>query len=263
LDLEQILENCKASLLSTACPDGIARLPFCASTEEASKARTIYLEAQHHSSLSALWKSNEREGGGEKESKAWIVYTFEPFVQELEGKFDATMRKSDELFSQAIEGNFDSAKNRRGVIVEKLSSFKSEAALVRLLEDFWQKEEQEGEKEGIDMGGRGEAASSAAFLVLQCDVVNDCQHLLSVKTLISRYRANYLKSLDESSKPKSVCLLLHTRRERELTKLLGTSFCSTFLCGWEQVTVDTIFPTSLSLGTIVGKTSSGSYSIPN
>ncbi|CAG8488111.1 5420_t:CDS:10 [Diversispora eburnea] len=101
--------------------------------------------------------------------------------------------------------------------VDKLSTFKTESQLQNRVKHFWLESENQ-------------------MLILQCDVntVNSgCIKL--AKFIIEQFRNEFLMKKNDNHQPKHACIILHIHREQENTL---ASF--NFMCGWEQVTIETL-----------------------
>ncbi|CAG8777863.1 12496_t:CDS:2, partial [Cetraspora pellucida] len=109
--------------------------------------------------------------------------------------------------------------------VDKLSTFKTEAQLQNRIKRFWEE-------------------SDELMLVLQCDVttVNDgCIKL--AKFIIEQFQNEFLRK--NPNKTKYVCIILHIQRDQNYMSSFN------FMCGWKQVTIETLTQQEKHLSTIL------------
>ncbi|RIB04310.1 hypothetical protein C2G38_2222712 [Gigaspora rosea] len=117
--------------------------------------------------------------------------------------------------------------------VDKLSTFKTESQLQNRVKEFW-------------------LESTNEMLILQCDVtVVNAGCVKLAKFLIEQFKNEYLMKRDKrpdlTLKTKHACIILHIHREQE------NSSSFNFMCGWDQVTIETLAEQEKSLSELMGK----------
>ncbi|CAG8495754.1 6945_t:CDS:10, partial [Scutellospora calospora] len=118
--------------------------------------------------------------------------------------------------------------------VDKLSTFKTESQLQNRIKDFW-------------------LESTDEMLIIQCDVtVVNAGCIKLAKFIIEQFKNEYLVKREKRPelpwKTKHVCILMHIHREQE------NSFASfNFMCGWDQVTIETLAKQEKSLSELMNK----------
>ncbi|RHZ83844.1 hypothetical protein Glove_87g84 [Diversispora epigaea] len=112
------------------------------------------------------------------------------------------------------------------VQVDKLSTFKTEAQLQNRVKHFW-------------------LESNNQMLVLQCDMTTKNSGCIKLaKFIIEQYRNEFLQIKTTKMLAKHACIILHRKQE---TKFLSFNF----MCGWRQVTIETLAPQEKSLSSLL------------
>ena len=132
----------------------------------------------------------------------------------------------------AIASSLDGFCN---VQIEKLSIIKSEHHLSSRLRYFW-------------------SQSEAEMLILQCLTSVDSTHMLLAKCKIDHYRQEYLRSAVTGGIRKHTCIIVHIDHNDVKEECNDYHWQFNFLCGWKQVTLDPLEPTSPSLPELLGET---------
>ncbi|GBB96188.1 hypothetical protein RclHR1_00270034 [Rhizophagus clarus] len=200
---DEIIEKCKECLIAVATSDGVIRAERSAlERDEINRWKHVYFHQQHHDSLYDYFVAlfNQEKSLAEPSGNLVIVNTFSNI-------------------------NTDINSCLRGLLncqVDKLSTFKTEAQLTNRVKHFW-------------------LESADHMLILQCDVTTinaGCVKL--AKYIIEQYQNEFItkkeKSQIEQKIPmKHACIILHIHRDQEFTPV---SF--NFMCGWKQVTIETL-----------------------
>ncbi|CAG8702997.1 17315_t:CDS:2, partial [Racocetra persica] len=118
--------------------------------------------------------------------------------------------------------------------VDKLSTFKTESQLQNRIKDFW-------------------LESTDEMLILQCDVtVVNAGCIKLAKFLIEQLKNEYLMKQEKRPeltwKTKHACIIMHIHREQE-----NSSASFNFMCGWDQVTIETLAEQEKSLSELMDK----------
>ncbi|CAG8490949.1 4682_t:CDS:10 [Ambispora gerdemannii] len=110
--------------------------------------------------------------------------------------------------------------------IEKLSTFKTEAQLQNRIKHFW-------------------LESDSQLLILQCNVsVSKTRCIKLAKFIIEQLRSEYLARHQQPNK--HACIILHTQRKNEINS------CSfSFMCGWEQITIELLTPQENTLSNLL------------
>ncbi|CAG8518032.1 9622_t:CDS:10, partial [Cetraspora pellucida] len=118
--------------------------------------------------------------------------------------------------------------------VDKLSTFKTESQLQNRIKDFW-------------------LESTDEMLILQCDItVVNAGCIKLAKFLIEQFKNEYLMKREKRPelawKTKHACIIMHIHREQE-----NSSASFNFMCGWDQVTIETLAKQEKSLSEFMDK----------
>ncbi|CAG8813852.1 12063_t:CDS:2, partial [Gigaspora margarita] len=109
--------------------------------------------------------------------------------------------------------------------VDKLSTFKTEAQLQNRIKRFWEESEDQ-------------------MLILQCDVTTvNAGCIKLAKFIIEQFQNEFLRKNPDHIK--YVCITLHIQREQNYMSSFN------FMCGWKQVTIETLTPQEKNLSTIL------------
>ncbi|CAG8493234.1 1592_t:CDS:10 [Gigaspora margarita] len=104
--------------------------------------------------------------------------------------------------------------------VDKLSTFKSEAQFQSRIRHFWLESEDE-------------------VLILQCDVVSVNPGCIKfAKFVIEQYRNEFMMGNKSDNPIKHTCIILHLKRQH----VTSTVSPFNFMCGWDQITIETLDP---------------------
>ncbi|CAG8824246.1 16106_t:CDS:1, partial [Racocetra persica] len=109
--------------------------------------------------------------------------------------------------------------------VDKLSTFKTEAQLQNRIKRFWEE-------------------SNEQMLVLQCDVTTvNAGCIKLAKFIIEQFQDEFLRK--NPNQTKYVCIILHIQRDQNYMSSFN------FMCGWKQVTIETLTSQEKHLSTIL------------
>ncbi|CAG8653071.1 1680_t:CDS:2, partial [Acaulospora morrowiae] len=212
---EEILETCKESLISIASTDGIIRATKSAmNKEESLRWKRIYFSSNE-------FKNQHHDN---------LMNCFNGMLN----SHNSHMVNSDPLliivntFSNINTNIKRCLETVLSVQVEKISTFRTEIQLQNRIKHFW-----------LD--------SHDQMLVLQCEVATvNSRCIRLAKFIIEQYRDEFLRIRKVGTPSKHACIILHIHRgEKE-------NFISfSFICGWKQVTVETLEPQGKHLLTIL------------
>ncbi|CAG8448567.1 1498_t:CDS:10 [Acaulospora colombiana] len=210
-----IINKCKEKLIAIASSDGIIRAERSSlSQEEKLYWKNFYFKVQHHDCIS------------------------DHFHALLD---DPMVAKNNPDGLQVIINTFSNIntdikaclENVISCQVDKLSTFKTESQLQNRVKHFW-------------------LESAHQMLVLQCDVTTvNAGCIKLAKFIIEQFRNEFLMKRKQRSEAnlqaKHCCIILHVHREQENSL---ASF--NFMCGWDQVTIETLVPQEKSLSMLLG-----------
>ncbi|CAG8807146.1 12470_t:CDS:2, partial [Gigaspora margarita] len=109
--------------------------------------------------------------------------------------------------------------------VDKLSTFKTEAQLQNRIKRFWEESEDQ-------------------MLILQCDVTTvNAGCIKLAKFIIEQFQNEFSRKNPDHIK--YVCIILHIQREQNYMSSFN------FMCGWKQVTIETLTSQEKNLSTIL------------
>ncbi|CAG8842405.1 3112_t:CDS:1, partial [Racocetra persica] len=109
--------------------------------------------------------------------------------------------------------------------VDKLSMFKTEDQLKNRIKRFWEE-------------------SNELMLILQCDInIVHAGCIRSAKFIIEQFQNEFSKKNPDNTK--YVCIILHIQRNQNYMSLFN------FMCGWKQVTIESLTPQEKHLSTIL------------
>ncbi|CAG8435114.1 11795_t:CDS:10, partial [Scutellospora calospora] len=109
--------------------------------------------------------------------------------------------------------------------VDKLSTFKTEAQLQNRIKRFWEE-------------------SNEQMLILQCDVTTvNAGCIKLAKFIIEQFQNEFMRKNPKN--PKYVCIILHIQRDQKYMSSFN------FMCGWKQVTIETLTQQERNLSTIL------------
>ncbi|KAF0511314.1 e3 ubiquitin-protein ligase [Gigaspora margarita] len=109
--------------------------------------------------------------------------------------------------------------------VDKLSTFKTEAQLQNRIKRFWEE-------------------SDDQMLILQCDVTTvNAGCIKLAKFIIEQFQNEFSRKNPDYIK--YVCIILHIQREQYYMSSFN------FMCGWKQVTIETLMPQEKNFSTIL------------
>ncbi|RIA84473.1 hypothetical protein C1645_742305 [Glomus cerebriforme] len=225
---DEILFKCKEKLIKIASSDGMIRAERSSlNLDEVKKWKNIYFNEQHHDNLvdHIQYCLSENEDYNEGfEGLQIIINTFSNINTDIKS------RLQDVTSCQ----------------IDKLSTFKTESQFQNRIKYFWNESQDD-------------------MLILQCDVTTiNAGCIKLAKFLIEQYRNEYLQkkklqsqlqedgeswTLNQPQKDfsiKHVCIILHIHREQENSL---ASF--NFMCGWDQVTIETLLPQEKKLSLLL------------
>ncbi|CAG8454752.1 3616_t:CDS:10 [Acaulospora morrowiae] len=209
----EILTKCKESLINIASSDGIVRAEKSElSLDEVRHWTNVYFKVQHHDHLADYFE-------------------------------DLLTNENLELYPdghQVIINTFSNINTDvklclKGLIecqVIKLSTFKTEAQFQNQVKNFW-------------------FESPNRMLILQCDITTmNAGCIKLAKFIIEQTRNEYLmKNKSETTgdfTTKHACIILHVHRDHKTTL---SAF--NFMCGWRQVTIETLIPQEKRLSALL------------
>ncbi|KAG9292714.1 hypothetical protein G9A89_008302 [Geosiphon pyriformis] len=216
MDEDSIITKCKESLIMIASSDGIIRSEKSAlastNRNEIVFWKEFYFGNRYHDDVLAYFKT-------------FFESTRTDTIPESHQVIINTFSNINTDIKLILEG-FISCQ------IDKLSTFKTEAKLQNRIKRFWLESKDE-------------------LLILQCDlstVNSGCIKL--AKFLIEQFRGEYLMRLDQQEEnqvpSKHACIILHIHRGNE-----DNSGFFNFMCGWNQVTIETLTPTDKPLSTLL------------
>ncbi|KAF0517032.1 e3 ubiquitin-protein ligase [Gigaspora margarita] len=104
--------------------------------------------------------------------------------------------------------------------VEKLSTFKSEAHFQSRIRHFWLESKDES-------------------LILQCDIATVKSGCIKfAKFTIEQYRNEFIMTNNSEKQIKHAYIIIHLKREH----IASTESLFNFMCGWDQITIETLEP---------------------
>ncbi|PKK80816.1 hypothetical protein RhiirC2_723487 [Rhizophagus irregularis] len=233
---DEILFKCKEKLVKIASSDGMIRAERSnLNLEEVKQWKNIYFNEQHHDNLTDhiqyCLSDNENYNEG-FEGLQIIINTFSNINTDIKSRLQ---------YITSCQ-------------IDKLSTFKTESQFQNRIKYFWNE-------------------SQDKMLILQCDVTTiNAGCIKLAKFLIEQYRNEYLQKRrlqsqlqqdteqsiswslknSQSKQPqkdlpiKHVCIILHIHREQENSL---ASF--NFMCGWDQVTIETLLPQEKDLSLLL------------
>ena len=225
-DTDTIVDACKTYLMMVACPDAVFRSTRSALQKnlpmEVEKLYELYFKFPLHSGIrSFLWSyigsansSMELQFDTFKSGFKFIIYTNESIHTDVGPSLESLCKTQE----------------------EKLTQIKSEGQLSSCLGKFWFESEER-------------------LLLLHCQPSLDSAKMLHARCLIDQFRSEFLSKEDRKFKSKHVCLIVHVERcgTRSMMKQEEWSWQFNFLCGWNQVTLDTLSETRPFLDDLIGK----------
>ncbi|CAG8439539.1 3367_t:CDS:10 [Acaulospora colombiana] len=210
---EAILATCKESLVSIASADGIIRATKSAmDTEESLRWKNVYFKSYA-----------SRKQYHDHLADYFVNLFLSQSIDDLESLLVIVNTFSN--INTDVKGCLEKVMR---VQVDKLSTFKTEAQLQNRVKHFW-------------------LESNDQMLVLQCDVTTANAGCIKLaKFIIEQYRNEFMRIRKEDTDAKHACIILHIHREQE------TQFLSfNFMCGWSQVTIETLAPQEKHLSTLL------------
>src|SRR5688572_20087045 len=85
------------------------------------------------------------------------------------------------------------------------------------------------------------------MLILQCDVTTvNAGCIKLAKFIIEQFRTEFLTKKNQDMHTNQACIILHIHREQESTL---ASF--NFMCGWKQVTIETLSKSDVPLSSLL------------
>ncbi|RUP51300.1 LOW QUALITY PROTEIN: hypothetical protein BC936DRAFT_148836 [Jimgerdemannia flammicorona] len=203
-DRSTLIEHCKADLISNACSDAMVRsgdsLLARIDSSEVAHWKDVFFNQQRHDDLQS-------------------------HIAALISKDSASTASDHQLIMIKTFSNIniDIDACLHGMLrcqLDKLSTFKSEAQLVSRVKSFWSDD------------------SGDEMLIMQCDGRNDNEGSTRLaKWVIEQARRDHLAKVGTSS-PKHVVMIFHLHRDIKGISSYSVNF--DFLCGWQQVVIETL-----------------------
>ncbi|XP_078659777.1 uncharacterized protein LOC144904631 [Branchiostoma floridae x Branchiostoma belcheri] len=247
LSQKELLTRCKSDLMWIASPDGMLRasksrlaktsLPDIVNLQEeyfsqpTHRGLQKFLEHMLHGEgpVPTAGKDTTTESGEHPD-----MYSMQPPLLKLVVHTFSNVHTDIASCLQDFIKNYTGMAVSKGLQVEKLSAFKSEKQLSSTIQHFW-------------------LESDATLLILQCSPALDGAHMLLAKSQLDHYRNEYIKArqTNGSLSDKHVCLLIHVEQGGEMEE---NPWQLNFLCGWQQVTLDSIEEPTLPIKELLSMT---------
>ena len=210
-DDEEILERCKARLINIASSDGLVRATHSALATESDEVMK--------------WRTSYFNHGGHDHIAAYFEQLF---ARSLYNEGYQLMIHTFSNINTDVKGCLERILRCQ---VDKLSTFKAEAQLQSRVKHFWFESDDE-------------------LLLLQCDLsTTRAGSIKLAKFIIEQLRTEYFarrQRNDYADKPaKHACIILHHHRDQANTSSFN------FMCGWEQVTIETLVPQEKPLSALI------------
>ncbi|XP_022093803.1 uncharacterized protein LOC110980993 [Acanthaster planci] len=222
MDFRDIADICKQDLLQIATADAILR---------ASKSR-LALEAQDEVQYIQTNYLGLPLNGGLKYFLQHALFDKGPFASVVDGEFQ--MRPCKLIVYTYCTIHVDLASCVDGLLKmhpAKLSQFKSERQLTEALQRFNESEDE--------------------IFVLQCKTSLDAQHMLLAKCQIDKSLEEYTKAKSPNG-PKYACMIVHVERDQNVGGMtINFPWQFNFLCGWQQVTLDSLEQPELQIKEVI------------
>ncbi|CAH1258852.1 RNF213 [Branchiostoma lanceolatum] len=247
LNQKEVLTGCKADLMWIASPDGMLRASKSSlaktSFPDIVKLQEEYFNQPTHRGLQKFLEHMLRGEGpvptaGQdtttESGEHPDMYSMQPPLLKLVIHTFSNVHTDIEACLEDFIKNHTGMAVSEGLQVEKLSAFKSEKQLSSTIQHFW-------------------LESKASLLILQCSPSLDGPHMLLAKSQLDHYRNEYIKARKTTGSlcDKHVCLLIHVEQGGEVEE---NPWQLNFLCGWQQVTLDSIEEPTLPIKELLNMT---------
>ncbi|XP_066278598.1 uncharacterized protein [Branchiostoma lanceolatum] len=247
LNQKEVLTGCKADLMWIASPDGMLRASKSSlaktSFPDIVKLQEEYFNQPTHRGLQKFLEHMLRGEGpvptaGQdtttESGEHPDMYSMQPPLLKLVIHTFSNVHTDIEACLEDFINSHTGMAVSEGLQVEKLSAFKSEKQLSSTIQHFW-------------------LESKASLLILQCSPSLDGPHMLLAKSQLDHYRNEYIKARKTTGSlcDKHVCLLIHVEQGGEVEE---NPWQLNFLCGWQQVTLDSIEEPTLPIKELLNMT---------
>ncbi|XP_078588710.1 uncharacterized protein LOC144869352 [Branchiostoma floridae x Branchiostoma japonicum] len=247
LNQKELLKHCKSDLMWIASPDGMLRASK-SKLAETSLPDIVNLQGEYfdqpthrglqkfleHMLLSEGPVPTAGQDTATESGEHPDVYSMEsPLLKLVVHTFSNVHTDIAACLQDFIKTSTGMAVSE-GLQVEKLSAFKSEKQLSSRIQHFW-------------------LESKATLLILQCSPALDGAHMLLAKSQLDHYRNEYIKARETNGSlcDKHVCLMIHVEQGEEVEE---NPWQLNFLCGWQQVTLDSIEEPTLPVKDLLSMT---------
>ncbi|XP_038050831.1 uncharacterized protein LOC119723980 [Patiria miniata] len=222
MDFREIADTCKQDLLKIASVDAVLR---------ASKSQLVIDEQEEVLCIQKKYLDLPLNGGL-KYFLQHAIFEQAPSASLVDGKFQIrpcklivyTYSTIHVDLTQCVDGLFR-------MQAAKLSQFKSERQLTEALQRF--------------------GMSNDQLFILQCKTSLDAQHMLLAKCHIDKYLEEY-REARSPQEVKHLCIVVHVERDQEVGGMTSTfPWQFNFLCGWQQVTLDSLEQPKLQVAEVI------------
>jgi hypothetical protein len=209
----EILEECKESLIAIATSDGIIRTELSIlEQDEVYRWKHVYFNKQYHNGLFGYFEALYQEISlADPKGQLVIINTFSKINVDFKSCLQDLLRYQ----------------------VYNLSIIKTEVQISNIVKNFF--------FESIDN-----------VLILQCDINNiNTKCIKLVKYIIEQFRNEFLAKKEncEPNMPiKHACIIFHIQRNYE-----SSLITSNFVCGWKRITIESLEPLEIPLIDLLDK----------
>ncbi|XP_038050110.1 uncharacterized protein LOC119723500 [Patiria miniata] len=222
MDFREIADTCKQDLLKIASTDAVLR------------ATKSHLAIEEQEEVLCIQKKylDLPLNGGLKHFLQHAIFEQAPSASLVDGEFQIRPCKLIVYTYCTIHVDLDQCID--GLLTmqaAKLSQFKSERQLTEALQRFVESDDQ--------------------LFILQCKTSLNAQHMLLAKCQIDKCLEEYTKAGSPQGL-KHACFIVHVERDQNIGGMTTTfPWQFNFLCGWQQVTVDSLEQPKLQVDEVI------------